>query len=227
MGKRAVIFDFFGTLIDGFSRPAYREMLTAMAELLGVPPDDLISQWMRTFDLRITGKLSTIEGNLEYICNQLGRKADPDAIVTAAAIRLEHTVKEIVPRPHAIEVLEELRRRGIKTGLLSDCTIEIALAWPRTPFAPLFDVAVFSCVEHLTKPDPAIYLRAVERLGVSPAECLYVGDGGSQELSGALKVGMKPVQITLSEEGAKVYRIDPEDWDGPVIDCLTAVLDLV
>lgn len=45
----------------------------------------------------------------------------------------------------------------------------------------------------LLKPDERIYELAMQHLNVLPKECLYVGDGGSQELYGAKSVGMKTV----------------------------------
>ena len=53
---------------------------------------------------------------------------------------------------------------------------------------------MLSYEQGIGKPDPAIYLRTAEELEVSPEECLYVGDGGSNELFTAKEVGMKPVQ---------------------------------
>jgi putative hydrolase of the HAD superfamily len=46
-------------------------------------------------------------------------------------------------------------------------------------------------VEHVAKPDPEIYLRAVQRLGAEPASAAYIGDGGDDELGGAERVGLQ------------------------------------
>ena len=69
------------------------------------------------------------------------------------------------------------------------------------------------------KPDPRIYLRACDELGVEPGECLYVGDGANDELAGAQRVGMRPVLIHRPEEKPQ--------WDGPRITSIPDVLDLV
>jgi FMN phosphatase YigB (HAD superfamily) len=51
---------------------------------------------------------------------------------------------------------------------------------------------VFSYEVKLAKPNPMIYDLACERIGVSPTECIFVGDGGSKELDldDATKAGM-------------------------------------
>jgi putative hydrolase of the HAD superfamily len=44
------------------------------------------------------------------------------------------------------------------------------------------------------KPDPAIYRLCTDALGVTPEECLFVGDGGSHELEAARSLGMTALQ---------------------------------
>jgi len=51
---------------------------------------------------------------------------------------------------------------------------------------------MFSCAEHVAKPDPEIYLRALGRLGAKPAEAVYIGDGADDELVGAERAGLRP-----------------------------------
>jgi putative hydrolase of the HAD superfamily len=80
----------------------------------------------------------------------------------------------------------------------------------------------------LKKPDPRIYRLACENLGVTPEQVLYVGDGSSNELTGATVVGMHPVQIQDPGETADTHFVDKEqDWTGPVITSLSEVLDIV
>jgi len=105
-------------------------------------------------------------------------------------------VREIVVnvRPEILEALQELKRRGHKLCLVSNADAIDVLPWADSPLASLFDEAVFSCDVHLQKPDPAIYLLAAERMGAKPEDCVFVGDGGSNELAGAKAVGMRTVQ---------------------------------
>jgi HAD superfamily hydrolase (TIGR01509 family) len=89
-----------------------------------------------------------------------------------------------------LDVLDSLRENGHLLALISNATSETAEAWPQSPLARCFDVAVFSCDVGLAKPDPAIYRIAAERLGLAPGECVFVGDGADGELAGAAAVGM-------------------------------------
>ena len=105
-------------------------------------------------------------------------------------------VREIVTnvRPEILDMLCELKRRGHGLCLVSNADAIDLLPWPDSPLASLFDEAIFSCEVHLQKPDPAIYLLAASRMGARPEDCVFIGDGGSNELAGAKAVGMRTVQ---------------------------------
>jgi putative hydrolase of the HAD superfamily len=227
MKYRAVIFDLFGTLIENFTVTEYERVLAEMAASLGAPPADFRQAWFDTFRGRTTGELPTSQANIEYICRQLKIEVSREQVEKAARARMDYTARSMKPRPGAIEVLTRLRSDGCKTGLVSDCSGEVPAVWGSTPLAPLFDVAVFSCVAGIKKPDPRIYRMALSRLGVMAKECLYIGDGSSNELTGARAVGMQPVLIRDPNESPDVHFIDREEWHGDTISSLLEVLGLV
>ena len=59
-----------------------------------------------------------------------------------------------------------------------------------------FDFEVFSCDVGLVKPEPTIYRTCLDGLALSAQECIYVGDGGSNELIGAREVGLRTVFVS-------------------------------
>jgi len=230
---KAVIFDLFGTLVENFSAREYANLHVRLAETLGVPADAFARIWKATSDERFKGDLNTTEDYLMYVCGKLGADVADAQIKRAADIRFDYTARQMTPRPGAVETLSALKSRGYKLGLISDCSSEAPKVWPDTPFAALIDVAIFSCVVGLKKPNPRIYRLAAERLGVKPEECLYVGDGDSQELTGAAQVGMNPVLIRVPDnalgspdETLDAYRLNAQEWSGPTVMSLTEVLAL-
>jgi len=230
MKYEAVIFDLFGTLINKFSLQESLDVLRQMASTLSAPPDDFMQIWFDTFNMRDVGAFQSLEANIEYICNKLNLHPADTHITLAAQIDREYIAHSIKPRPHATELLSYLKSLGCKTGLITNCTSEVAIVWKDMPFAPSIDVAVFSCLEGLRKPDPRIYNLAIEKLAVEPENCLYIGDGDSKELTGASQVGMHPVLIRDPDENsAEVHRVNFEgkEWEGPVISSLKDVLTLV
>lgn len=95
-------------------------------------------------------------------------------------------------------LLESLRDRGLKTGL-------VANAWPDPArvlradaealgLASLLDVLAFSDEVGVRKPAPEIFVHACRELGVDPAAVLYVGDDLTNDVQGAARLGMTTVQ---------------------------------
>ena len=228
MRYSAVIFDLFGTLIDTSSRAAYEKILGKMAVILSAPSQEFTQLWFDTFNLRTTGALISPEGNIEHICRHLGVSFTDSQLKQASRIRFNFTVESLVPRPDALALLGFLRENKYRVGLISDCSTEVPTTWKDTPFAPLIEAPIFSCVAGVKKPDPRIYRMALDRLGVAAKDCLYIGDGSSRELSGAQEVGMHPVLIRVPHEmSADAYRIDEEEWQGQTISSLREVLDML
>ena len=231
MKYQAVIFDLFGTLVDFYgSSPAYQQSYLAMAEALSLDPGDLARLWGETYNQRNTGQIASMEENLEQICRDIGAPVEPPRIAEATRIRRAFIWQALTPRPDAVETLERLRAAGLKIGLISNCSPEIPVLWPETPFAPLVEAPVFSSTAGLMKPDLRIYRLACDRLGVTPGECLYVADGEGGELAGAVGAGMEAALIRLpheKEEAGGASRLDPNQWRGPRVAAVAEVLALV
>lgn len=203
----AIVFDLWNTLVvwpaeDGAG------FYGRMADYLGIPHDRFNEAWFAAYDQRATGPL---EPSVRAVCRTLG-VAD-ERIEGLIDVRIDFTRETLVPRAGALEVLDELRRRGFRLGLISVCSEEVPRLWAETPLAPLIDEPVFSCSVGVAKPDVRIYRIAAERLGVDPADCLFVDDQPSF-VEGALAAGMDAVLI------------GDEPWDGPRIDALEGVLEL-
>lgn len=165
-----------------------------------------------------SGREARETGPLARYLQTLG--IDGEQAEQVAALRRDATRAVMAsPRPGAVETLRELRRRGLRVGLITVCSDDLPAVWAETAFAGLFDAEVFSCDVGLRKPDPAIYRLACDRLGVAPQECIFVGDGANDELGGAQRVGMAAVQMHRPDEEAT--------WDGIRITAVPHVLDLV
>jgi HAD superfamily hydrolase (TIGR01509 family) len=134
-------------------------------------------------------------------------------VAQAAALRRELADRVLAAAsPATVAVLDSLRDAGWRLALVSNATAETAEAWPRCPLAGRFDVAVFSCDVAVAKPDPGIYLAAVEGLGTRPADCVYIGDGADEELAGAAALGMLAIRTTEYNDtdllARPTYRLD-------------------
>ena len=230
MKYRAIIFDLYGTLVDKYPLKAYKNILTQMASIISVPSDEFMRLWFDTYDERGLGIFQSYEANIEYICKKLGIKVDNSLIALAIKTEYNYRTRFMRPRPYAIKILRYLKSRNLKTGLITDCGVEVPKQFSEMPFAQFIDVATFSCLVGCQKPDPRIYQLTAEKLMEKPEDCLYVGDGDSNELTGALQVGMQPVLIrNPKEDRNNVYRtnFEGDNWSGPVISSLHEVLNLL
>jgi FMN phosphatase YigB (HAD superfamily) len=97
--------------------------------------------------------------------------------------------------------------------------------WDESAFAGLFDVAIFSATAGCLKPAPEIYQLALEKLDVDASDSLFVGDGASDELEGARRVGMTPVLVCPPGEEPTWKGL--RDWTGLRITAIPQVLDLL
>lgn len=86
-------------------------------------------------------------------------------------------------------VLDELRRQGLKLGLVSNTgrDVDEFLAHHNLRV----DAALSSRVHGKVKPHPTIFQAVLERLGVAPARAAMVGDSPEDDLLGARALGMR------------------------------------
>ena len=201
MPLRALLLDFGGTLaLERRSRAALyadagrahgveasEERLAAlMQEAHDALPQELdgayrySDAWFRAFIARVFQGGLSFDGDLEALA------ADLFAVFSDA--------RTFALFPDVPDLLA--RAAGLRVGVVSN--------WgPR--LQPLLDglgvradLALASANERLEKPDPALFRRALERLGVGPEEALHVGDRVDTDVEGARAAGIRPVLLDRS-----------------------------
>jgi putative hydrolase of the HAD superfamily len=90
----------------------------------------------------------------------------------------------------AHESLATLRRRGLATGVVSNFDRRLEGILDGLDLAVLLDVVVLPADVGVTKPDPAIFARALGALVVEASEAIFVGDQSERDLDGARRAGM-------------------------------------
>jgi epoxide hydrolase-like predicted phosphatase len=98
-------------------------------------------------------------------------------------------------RQDLVDHVRHIRSAGLKTGILTNNIVEFREHWrAMLPVDELFDVIVDSSEVGERKPNPAIFLRAVELLGLTPEEVLFLDDfPGNVEAAKAL--GMPAIHV--------------------------------
>jgi putative hydrolase of the HAD superfamily len=211
---RAVIFDLWDTLVEWPVVEAAR-LRARIAELVPVDEDEFGRRWHAVYRASQTGPLADAYRTLGL----------PDEHIDSH-VRARHAFGRQVLRPRAgaAATVAELRRRGLKTAVISVCSEEVPAAWPQSELAGLFDVETFSSECGLMKPEAEIYLRTARALAVEPGDCLFVGDGANDELIGARRVGMTPVLFLPA--GAVPPWPEVRGWAGQQVSSIEEVLEL-
>jgi putative hydrolase of the HAD superfamily len=221
----AVIFDLFGTLVPKWSGREARANNAAIAECVGADPEAFQAAWDSTFHDREQGRHPTVGHAIRHILPRLGGEADSERLAEIDAMRRHLHERRIVARDDVDDTLREIKRRGVALGLLSNVSPPGSEVFRRLQMSRHFAALVFSCEEGMEKPDPAIYERVLAEMGMKPERCLYVGDGGSRELTAAREVGMHPVLIRVDHEiEAEGWDEDAAEWTGPTIRSIREVL---
>ncbi len=96
----------------------------------------------------------------------------------------------IRPDDEMVAALRRARSQGVRTGLISNSMG--AGRYDRSAFPELFDGVVISGEEGMHKPQPEIYELGCERVGLAPADCVFVDDL-RENCEGAEAVGMTAV----------------------------------
>src|SRR4051812_17659265 len=186
---RAVLFDFGGVLTtsvwDSFAAFCRSEGLNpdAIKNLFRTDPEAL--KELRGLE---TGELSETDFEATF-GKRLGLR-NPDGLIDSMFAGME-------PLEPMVEAVRQIRASALMTGLVSNSWS--TEHYDRKLLAELFDAVVISAEVRLHKPEPEIYRLAAERLGVSPAECLFVDDL-KENCEGAEAVGMTAIRHRSPEE---------------------------
>lgn len=111
----------------------------------------------------------------------------------------EGLIQRLFGRMRGDDVMQDaviaFKAAGVRTGLLSNSWG--AQTYDRRRFGELFDVVVISGEEGVRKPSPEIYATAADRMGLAPAELVFVDD-----LKGNLKPARALGMATVHHEDA-------------------------
>jgi putative hydrolase of the HAD superfamily len=222
---QAIIFDLGGTLCRSVPWAKYEKAAYKTAETCAAPPEQFVKLYFAEVSGLSVGLFKTYKDYTRYILNKMALSVPEDIIQSAIEFPYAVTKEVVTPRAGALEILTNLKHAGYKLGLISDCFYDVTELWPETPFAPLFDVTMFSCDVKMNKANPAIFKIALEKLGVEAGDCIYVADGARNELANAAGLDIKAVQLFIPEE--RDNNPIQEDWHGARIGKLSELVDLM
>lgn len=205
MTIQAVVFDWGGTLtpwhnVDltelwlGYSEIYDPANAKQLAESLSHGEQ---SRWSRQFETN--GEIGT--GILESLFHESGVDTSSALHSKALARFLSGWDPHTYTDSDAIELLEGLRGRGIKTAVLSNTM------WPREHHEAvlqrdgvlhLFDYLLFTSETPTGKPHQSVFADVLYNLDVLPEHAAFVGDRLFDDIHGAQSIGMRGIWIPHS-----------------------------
>ena len=173
MKLRAVLFDAYGTLFDVYSVALLAEQIfPGHGERLAVIWRDKQIEYTRLVSMsaRYQPFWDLTRAGLRYAALRLNLQLD-----AAGEERLMNQYRHLSAFPENLEVLQALRQRGVRTGILSNGDPDmLAVAIKSAGFAELIDPVLSVHPVRRYKTDPAAYALGPEALGRPAREILFV-----------------------------------------------------
>ena len=203
---KALIFDLFHTLTSVESAHAPGKGTSA---ILGVPRKAWNDQLLKYSQDRLRGKIQDPYEIIKKMAHAINPNIPKEIIKDATETRMfrfKYALQHI--DPSVLDTLAELKDRSKLIGLISNGDVHEISGWVESPLKKYFDSVIFSCNVGFVKPEREIYELSLKELNVTPTECVFIGDGGSNELKGAKEIGMSTVLVTYVIEKIWPEKID-------------------
>ena len=121
----------------------------------------------------------------------------------------EHMIDMTKPYDGIVDILDELRAKGIKLAVVSNKKHEFTIEIVKKYFGDRFDIVFGHRENYKAKPDPTSVLEVIEKFNILKSECIYIGDSNVDILT-AKNAGVKSVGVSwgfrdreeLANEGA-------------------------
>ena len=197
-----LFFDLFNTLLSVGNVPEHIGRYTA--DVLGI--DQEVWNTACFSDAHEITKPTEQMQIIRTLARSIDRNIDDKLIKDATAHRqrrFDYALRHV--QPDILDVLADLKHRGLQLCLISNASTAEVSAWDSSPLAELFDHAIFSCECGYKKPDQEIYHYALTCCGSELLKSAFIGDGGSDELAGANALGLTTV---FTRQFSQAHRID-------------------
>jgi epoxide hydrolase-like predicted phosphatase len=203
----AVLFDFNGVLttspftligeLGGGSAGLDPQVVLDL--MLGPYDDDTDHGWHR-FE---RGEITAAEYGLDLIerATAAGVEIDFGALNSLMGRLVVHDV--------VVERVRALRAEGYRTGLVTNNVKEASAQWRAlVPVGELFEVIVDSSEVGMRKPNPAIFLHALELLGgVAPEAAVFLDDAAGN-VAGAQRAGLHGILVDAADPDPALAELD-------------------
>jgi putative hydrolase of the HAD superfamily len=188
---KAVLFDLDGTLLDrdaslaAFIDAQYERLIHWVGH---IPKEEYTSRFIELDNRGYVWK--------DKVYEQLIAEYGIQGISQEELLQdyVDKFKNHCMPFPHLFELLDELKRRSISIGLITNGQGQFQLNNVKAlGIERYFDAILISEWEGVKKPDAKLFHRALNRLQVVPFESVFVGDHPENDVKAAQSIGMKAI----------------------------------
>jgi len=192
---KAVFFDADDTLYD-YPHAERAALLACCGEFgINVAPETFIAVYRRhnhdvwqEFERGETDQATLRVERFRRLAAELELEELPFDQVSA--FYLEVLAGQAQLLPGALDLVRELAKNFPLALVTNGIAAVQNKRFAASPITPYFQAIVISEEVGVAKPDPRIFAPALEKIGVSPGEVLYVGDSVTSDMAAARNAGM-------------------------------------
>jgi 2-haloalkanoic acid dehalogenase type II len=187
---KGVIFDAYGTLLRNEDLRLIPQRLVA-DHGLSVDVDDLWRTWADLYhEATQSTPFRSLRAIEEDILARIARTAGLEADMGPYVDLFFQVTTKVELYPEVLPVLTGLA--PARCGIVSNADHEHVSAWPGS--LPVEFILISEALGAY-KPDPRVFMAALERLGLEPHEVLHVGDSDVDDVQGARAAGLRVAWI--------------------------------
>jgi 2-haloacid dehalogenase len=188
--RSVAIFDLGGVLLDWNPRHLYRKLFTDEAAMEHFLATVCTTEWNKRQD---AGRSFA-----DAVQELLPLHADKIELIEAFGKRFDEMIAG--PIEGAVEILEELKSRGVPLYAISNWSAEtFPPQLARFPFLLWFEGIVVSGHEGVIKPDPRIFRVLFDRYGIAPETAVFIDDVAANAAA-ASELGIHGVHFRSPEQ---------------------------
>ena len=204
---QGVLFDLWGTL--AYNNPKRsRADYQVIAQKVGLSAEEIWRRWGNFSEEALRGRITSGEERAIRILSAVG--APLELANEMAQFEYDNRSAEVHFFPGVAEMLAELRQRGYRTCLISNCNYLTPSVVERLGLPDLLDDVILSCQVGLIKPEVEIYQLGASKLNLDTTDCVFVGDGGDNEMDGARQAGCQIALVT--QERGHAFRFPAKNY---------------
>jgi len=201
----AVLLDLYDTV----AWSEWQAWQLRLAEELGIDSRELGRALDATRAARSVGANANADADLAAVIHETGLEVSTARLAQLRVLESQEIERSLNLYPDALPVVRELRARGVKTALVSNCSHNTRPGVDRLRLGEVFDAVILSFEVRSRKPDPEIYRAALAALGDPAPERSVFVDDQAPYCDGATALGLDAYLILRGNQAAEGIAPNP------------------